>query len=125
MRVTIAGIASMVGDHALAARNLALVNSVPLTLHGQCDVLAARVLEGSRSGASCDDDDLDELISLNERLAGRPGQQEATASIALALEQRGRTDEARAIVGEYISRTRREAWPPRHPLLVPFLKNSA
>ncbi len=120
MHVAIAGVAALVGAHKIATERLALVKDIPLTTHGRCDFLAAHVLAAVTGGTRCDDSTLTELLALNERLLGRPGQEDATVSIALALDQRGKTAEARALVRAYQMKNRRELYPSRHPLLSKF-----
>jgi tetratricopeptide (TPR) repeat protein len=115
MRVTIAGIAALVGDHTLARTQLTRTEGVALTLHGQCDVLAARLIAASCRGDESSDEDLYDLQALNDRLEGRPGQQEPVAAIAMCLVRRGRNNEAAAVVTRYTGYTRRESWPSRHP----------
>lgn len=121
-RVSIAELACMLGENALAVEQLALLNDVPLTLHGRCDVLAARVLVTILGGATCAEADLTELIAINDRLCGRPGQHDPTVSIAMGLAQRGRNDEAREVVRAYATQTRKELWGSRSPLLLAFLE---
>jgi hypothetical protein len=120
MHVAIAGVAALVGAHKIAADRLALVKDIPLTTHGRCDFLAAHVLAAVMNGTRCEDSTLNELVALNERLSGRPGQEDATVSIALALDQRGKMAEARALVRAYRMKNRREMYPARHPLLSKF-----
>ena len=120
MHVTIASIALMLSDSALANSQLDYANGVALTLHGRCEVLATRVFAAVMHLTLCDENDLLELVKLNDRLLSRPGQESATVSIAVALHQRNRSAEATMLVARYVNVTRREQWRSRHPILLSF-----
>jgi hypothetical protein len=125
MHVTIAGIAAIVGDHELARQQLAMIDGVALTLHGRCDVLAAQVIATVSRGDQCSDELLRELIALNNRLEGRPGQQEPVAAIAMGLAQFGRTADALSVVNRYTKQTRKELWASRHPAILSVQRKAA
>ena len=114
-------ISLMAGDLGLAEAQLKAVGQVPPVLHGLCDDLAVRVFFESMQGRVCTDSALSELVELNERLSGRPGQELPTVSIALALKERGQLDYAIEVARRYAYTTRRERWPSRHPVLVGLL----
>lgn len=120
-RVSMARVALTLGDDELALSQLSFFNGLALTLHGRCDVLAAKVFSDVVASKPVDEVDLADLIALNDRLRERPGQEAATISIATALNALGRTHEAVAIVTSYVSGSRREPWPSRNPLLAAFL----
>lgn len=122
IRHTIATVALMVGDNALATAHLALAARDVVALHGRCAILTLGLFAAMMKGEFCDEASLSELVRMNDRLESRPGQEGTIISIAMAYEQRGRSEEARSCVHRYSRETRREAWPSRHPILVSFVE---
>jgi len=124
MRVDLANIALYLGDHALAREQLSLVPDVELNLHGRSELLAIQLFATVVGGAVCDESHLTELIQLSTKLVGRPDQETAIVSVALGLTQRGKAAEAFDRVIDYATRTRREVWPLRNPILLSFLSGT-
>ncbi len=124
MRHTITIIALMVGDYRLAQEQLEYVAHGELSVHGLCEDLAVRLLGSELLNTPWPEQLLDELITLNERLRERPGQETAVVSIAMALQRRGRGSEAKQLVERYVNETRREHWPSPNPILRSFATGS-
>jgi hypothetical protein len=120
MRLDVSNIASMVGNFALADEQLSQLDGTVFSAHGRCDHLATRVFATAMRGGICDAELVVELISLNERLRGRPGQELGTIGLALGLAQHGRSGEAVTAVANYVHVTRRERYASSHPVTVSF-----
>lgn len=124
MRLDISYIAAMQGNIPMATEQCAYAEGIEFSVHGRCDLLAVRAFTLAMQGRSCSDADLAELIALDKRLTGRPGQEIPTISIALALHQRGESAEAIEVVRRYVHETRRERYPSRNSIIAGFASGS-